>query len=252
VALPELTISAWLRFDAIQRGLASAAPARLLEIGAGEGALGAWLAARCEYVGVEPDAQSREMAARRLRAVGRGEVRAATALPDRRRPYDMVCAFEVLEHIEDDAAALRCWRDQLADGGHLLLSVPAHPARFGPSDRYVGHVRRYDRQALAGVLAAAGFEIREWRSYGAGLGHALDAARNAVLRRRGTGRDAAEGTALSGRLFQPRSRPRVLFNYLAAVPFRVLQAPFASSDVGIGYVVLAQAVRPGGGFGDFA
>ena len=78
-----------------------------------------------------------------------------------------------------------------------------------------------------------------WHSYGAGLGHALDALRNTVLERRRSIR-TADGTALSGRLFQPRNRGRVLLNYLVALPFRAVQSPFASTDVGIGYVVLAR------------
>src|SRR4029450_1284452 len=133
-------MSAWLRYGSIRRALALARPRRVLEIGAGEGGLGAWLASRFDYVGVEPDQTSRAMAADRLRALGRGEMIEALAANDPRL-YDAVCAFEVLEHIEDDGAALRSWRERLTPRGHLLISVPAHPARFGLSDRYVGHFR---------------------------------------------------------------------------------------------------------------
>jgi SAM-dependent methyltransferase len=238
MVIPELTISAWLRYGSIRRALALARPRRVLEVGAGEGGLGAWLASRFDYAGVEPDQASRAMAAGRLRALGRGEMVEALAANDPRR-YDAVCAFEVLEHIEDDGAALRSWREKLTPRGHLLISVPAHPARFGVSDRYVGHFRRYDRRDLRALLESEGFEILQWHCYGAGLGHALDGLRNFLLRRRATS-TTAEGTALSGRLYQPRSSARVLLNYLVALPFRVLQAPFASTDIGIGYVVLAR------------
>ena len=50
-----VTMTAWLRFDTVRRGLAMAKPRQVLEIGAGEGALGAWLAERFDYIGVEPD-----------------------------------------------------------------------------------------------------------------------------------------------------------------------------------------------------
>jgi hypothetical protein len=62
----------------------------------------------------------------------------------------------------------------------------------------------------------------------------------AILRRRQASATAEERTAGSGRLFQPQSQARALFNYVAALPFRALQAPFARTDVGIGYIVLAR------------
>jgi SAM-dependent methyltransferase len=236
---PELTISAWLRFGSIRRSLAVARPRRVLEVGAGEGGLGVWLANRFDYVGVEPDEASRTVAMGRLHAVGRGEMLPSIPATDAHR-YDAVCAFEVLEHIQDDDSALRSWRASLEPRGHLLISVPAHSARFGLSDRYVGHFRRYDRPALRNLLEAAGFEILQWHAYGAGLGHALDVLRNVVLKRRSSTSTVAEGTARSGRLFQPKHPARVLLNYLVALPFRALQLPFSSTDIGIGYVVLAR------------
>src|SRR6478672_4191722 len=112
MVIPELTISAWLRFGSIRRGLAVSQPQRVLEIGAGEGGLGAWLAKRFDYVGVEPDQASRAVATGRLQALGRGEMFEAIAAQDPRR-YDAICAFEVLEHIQDDGGVLRSWRERL-------------------------------------------------------------------------------------------------------------------------------------------
>jgi len=238
-SFPVLTMSAWLRLGMIRRNLERARPRRVLEIGTGEGALGAWLAGRYEYLGIEPDAQSRGVAVSRLQALGRGRVLAELVEGDG-DSYDVVCAFEVLEHIEDDHKALASWRTRIAPDGFLLISVPAHAERFGPSDAYVGHFRRYNRAQLRACLEAEGFEVVRWQSYGAGLGQLLDAARNAILRRRHASTTAEERTAGSGRLFQPRSPARAFLNYALALPFRVLQAPFARTDVGIGYVVLAR------------
>jgi cyclopropane fatty-acyl-phospholipid synthase-like methyltransferase len=232
-------MSAWLRFDAIRRGLDIAAARRVLEIGTGEGALGVWLATRYEYLGVELDDRSRRVAQARLRALGRGEVVDHLA-EGAHSSYHAICAFEVLEHIEDDRQALATWGEHLVPRGFLLLSVPAHAERFGASDRYVGHFRRYDRAQLRESLEGAGFEIVRWQSYGAGLGHLLDGLRNAMLRRRPAVSSVEERTAGSGRLFQPRGGAHAFFNRLIALPFRLLQTPFAGTDIGIGYVVLAR------------
>jgi SAM-dependent methyltransferase len=236
---PELTMAAWLRFDEIRRGLSTAKPRNVLEIGAGQGGLGAWIARRHEYVGFEPDAESRAVAVGRVAASTRARVidELDAALTEK---FDLACAFEVLEHIEDDESALDHWHSLIAPRGFLLISVPAHANRYGASDEYVGHFRRYDGPEIREVLEAHGFDIVRARSYGAGLGQVLEAVRNAVLRRRQLSPSRQEAAAMSGRLFQPGRAARALVNCLIAAPFRVLQLPFARTDVGSGYVVLAQ------------
>ena len=204
----------------------------MLEIGAGEGALGEWLARNVDYTGVERDAAARAVAAHRV-----GAERMLAELPAS-GSYDLICAFEVLEHIEDDLGALLAWKRLLRRGGHLLLSVPAHQRRYGASDEFVGHYRRYDRDVLTSVLDGAGFEPTQWSSYGIGIGQAMESARNAILSRRARP-TTAEGTAGSGRLFQPKSRAHLIANYALAFPFRIAQRPFANTEHGMGYVVLA-------------
>jgi len=70
-------------------------------------------------------------------------------------------SVNVLEHIEDDRAALAGIYSLLAPGGHLALQVPALPALFGPVDVNQGHFRRYTRRELAFKLGEAGFEVQE-------------------------------------------------------------------------------------------
>ena len=60
--------------------------------------------------------------------------------------------FEVLEHVEDDVGLLRDIHELLAPGGAVLLSVPAHQARFSRVDDMAGHFRRYDRDVLESRL----------------------------------------------------------------------------------------------------
>ncbi|MGH2953364.1 MAG: class I SAM-dependent methyltransferase [Solirubrobacterales bacterium] len=75
--------------------------------------------------------------------------------------FDFVLCQNVLEHIPDHAGALRALAAALRPGGRLGLLVPANPRLFGPLDRAYGHERRYERDSLAQLVSAAGFEIDE-------------------------------------------------------------------------------------------
>ena len=90
--------------------------------------------------------------------------------------YDVVCAFEVLEHIADDAGGPGRWVKHVRKGGHVVLSVPEDPDRFGPSDVQVGHYRRYTEESLRELLTGAGLEVPGGQHYGWPLGYLLEAA----------------------------------------------------------------------------
>ncbi|MFQ5670201.1 MAG: glycosyltransferase [Acidobacteriota bacterium] len=72
---------------------------------------------------------------------------------------DTVICLNVLEHIEDDAAALRGLAGLLSPGGRLILLVPAHPCLYSNLDRRLDHHRRYRRSALVKLLESNGFSI---------------------------------------------------------------------------------------------
>jgi SAM-dependent methyltransferase len=74
-------------------------------------------------------------------------------------PFEVVGMFDVLEHIEDDAAALCVVRALTAPGGHLLLTVPAHKALWSRFDEESHHCRRYEPDELRERLTDAGFSI---------------------------------------------------------------------------------------------
>ena len=72
--------------------------------------------------------------------------------------FAAIVCFNVLEHIRDDEAALRRFRELLAPDGALLLLVPAHRFLFGTVDIAFGHERRYSKGELAQKLRRAGLE----------------------------------------------------------------------------------------------
>jgi glycosyltransferase involved in cell wall biosynthesis len=78
---------------------------------------------------------------------------------------DTVVCLNVLEHIEDDRAALRRMRQLLTPGGRLVLLVPQHPWLFGSYDRHVNHYRRYTRELLGAALADAGLTVVAFKNF---------------------------------------------------------------------------------------
>jgi SAM-dependent methyltransferase len=219
-----------LRYDRIAALLPRDARS-ILEIGCGEGSVGHRLASRYDYVGVEPDAQSCAVAQSRIGS--RGEVRCGDVSLLGESRFDVVCAFEVLEHIEDDRAALTSWLSHVRPGGHLLLSVPAYAARFGTSDEVVGHYRRYEPEALRLLLSTVGLTDIQIVLYGAPLGYALESVRNRLLARRATSASQADRTASSGRLLQPRNPWVASATAVGVTPFALLQRAFPTRGVGI-------------------
>jgi len=77
-------------------------------------------------------------------------------LPFPDRSFDLVMATDIVEHIADDAAALREIRRVLKPRGHLLATVPAFRVLWGLQDEVSHHQRRYRMRELLGKLAAAG------------------------------------------------------------------------------------------------
>jgi SAM-dependent methyltransferase len=239
MSTPALSFNAWLRFDIVRRIMSDLDGTTFLEIGCGGGALGSWLSTRYEYVGYEPDYMSYAAAQRAIGNNGRviNEYLPSTPVNE----FDLVGAFEVLEHIEDDRAALGQWFYWVRPGGHLLLSVPASEAQYGAADVKAGHFRRYEKRDLKRILRESGFGDPVVFTYGFPLGYVLQAARNLIASQQPATQDAAmqERTLASGRWLQPPHAWRTLPCFLTW-PFRVMQRPFITTTLGTGYVVSAR------------
>lgn len=129
-----------------------------LEVGCGRGDVSVHLARR-GWTGLAidfSDAAIAQAAANLARFPG-VEVR-QQALADVRGSFACIIMWDVLEHIEDDQAALQAVAGLLRPGGRLLLAVPGNPREWRWDDEFYGHFRRYTVAELTHKLALAGLQ----------------------------------------------------------------------------------------------
>ncbi len=135
---------------------AGTSPLKILDAGAGTGALMCSLADLGEVWGcdISPDAlafcQQRGLEDLVECSVERLD------FPD--NAFDVLTGCDVIEHVEDDNQALREFHRVLRPGGIAVLTVPALQWLWSPHDEVLGHLRRYHRKPLRRKLQAAGFE----------------------------------------------------------------------------------------------
>jgi SAM-dependent methyltransferase len=89
-----------------------------------------------------------------------------TALPFASATFDLVCAVDIVEHVEDEDGALSELSRVSEAGGALVLAVPLHPSRWTPFDDLVGHCRRYEPKRLLDKLGEHGFSVESSAVYG--------------------------------------------------------------------------------------
>lgn len=85
-------------------------------------------------------------------------------LPFKEKTYDMVCAFDVLEHIENQTGALKEWRRVLKDKGAIVITVPAYQWLWSDHDVSLYHERRYTTGRIKQAAKEAGLRV-EKKSY---------------------------------------------------------------------------------------
>jgi 2-polyprenyl-3-methyl-5-hydroxy-6-metoxy-1,4-benzoquinol methylase len=137
---------------------------QVLEIGSGTGLMTKYLAGKTrvtatdldqDYVGLltrtfahSPNVEVRQLDLAKLGQNGTAD-----------QTWDTIVCSNVLEHIEDDQAALAAMRTALVPGGRVVLIVPAVKALYGEIDRAIHHHRRYSREEIRAKLVAAGLEV---------------------------------------------------------------------------------------------
>ena len=82
-----------------------------------------------------------------------------------RDEFDVIGAFDVLEHIKQDDEVLAQMHQATRKGGGILITVPHHPFLWSGSDDFARHVRRYKTRELADKVESAGFEILRLTSF---------------------------------------------------------------------------------------
>lgn len=139
--------------------------ARVLEVGSGLGTMSVRLVDVAQaVVGIEPNPYCLGPLRAALGSHPRFTLRACHLEECDRdelvaQRFDTVVCVNVLEHIEEDAAALRTFGEVIVPGGRVLIFVPAVQAAYGPLDAELGHHRRYSKASLAATFRKAGLDL---------------------------------------------------------------------------------------------
>jgi SAM-dependent methyltransferase len=144
--------------DLIRRVAMPPAGARILEIGCGTGHNLEMLGRFGGLDAVELDDESRALAEQRLgRKIMSARLPELAGIAD--GAYDLIVALDVIEHIDDDAAALAAIAPKLKRGGKFVMTVPAHPWMWSAHDAVNHHKRRYSKGALRRLIDGSPLEL---------------------------------------------------------------------------------------------
>lgn len=233
-----------LRNACVSEVTASWVPGRFFETGAGTGTMTRVFLDR-GFTGVCYDItqETRKVLRENLAGYGNG-VEVVDSLGAVSEKFDYLLSFEVLEHIDEDLAALREWTSRLRPGGRLIASVPAHQTKYDRVDASVGHVRRYERPQLEDLVHGAGFKDVMVFNYGFPLGNVTRIAQHVsdAVRRHGSDDDRSyvERSVDSGiRSSKGVVRMAPLVSPRTLAPFVAIQRRFFSRELGDGFVVTA-------------
>jgi len=145
--------------DLIRREVAPPPDARILEVGCGTGHNFEVLKQFGRVDAIELDDESRAIAEQRL-----GRTIMTSPLPELAGVgdgYDLVAALDVIEHIDDDAAALAAIATKLRPGGKFVMAVPAHRWMWSAHDVVNHHKRRYSKAGLKRLIEESPLKLEK-------------------------------------------------------------------------------------------
>jgi SAM-dependent methyltransferase len=133
---------------------------RILEIGCGTGSNIKMLSNYGKIYAVELDDYARDYAikANSCATIEKGWLPDGLSCVSGEK-FDVICMFDVLEHIEADDAAILRVKELLDENSKLIITVPAYQCLYSKHDREMGHFRRYNKKTLSGVFESNGYAI---------------------------------------------------------------------------------------------
>ena len=149
-------------------GLGLPPNSRILEIGSGTGGNLEMLAGFGKVSGLEMDDTARAISAEKTG--GRFDIRSGRCpshIPFCDEKFDLICLFDVLEHIEEDEETLLALKGLLAKGGRMLITVPAYDFLWSGHDEFLHHKRRYSSAELRQKAVAAGLRVERFTHFNA-------------------------------------------------------------------------------------
>ncbi|MHB8534698.1 MAG: class I SAM-dependent methyltransferase [Sulfuricaulis sp.] len=160
--------------------------------------------------------------------------------------HDLIVACEVFEHVADDLKAFQIVSDLLCPNGYFIFSAPAFRRKWQHADEYAGHYRRYERAELIEKFSTNGFRIDVMWCYGFPITQILyplwQLYYGHSLQKQGLSKEDATKRSGIKRPLAGRTRAKVLAHLLR--PFYFLQNQVKNTDLGDGFLILAQKVRP--------
>lgn len=132
--------------------------AAILEIGCGTGHNFKMLGEFGHVDALELDDEARAISEKRLgRSIMSAPLPELAGVPERH--YDMIGAFDVIEHIDDDHAAIASIAKRLKPGGKFVMTVPAHQWMWSAHDTVNHHKRRYSKRGLKALIASSPLKL---------------------------------------------------------------------------------------------
>ena len=139
----------------------SSAPCKILEVGCGTGGNLSMLSQFGELKAFEMNPDALAMANQKgVKGATLTLGRCPDQMPYQGEKFDLICMFDVLEHIKNDSLALIELKKYLSPGGKMFIAVPAYQWLFGPHDQFRQHERRYSMASLKKVIEQSGLHIQ--------------------------------------------------------------------------------------------